>query len=260
MSIFVAELLPDGIVFAADKNLTLTFVDPAGAQLGGVQEIGSKVLRWPHAKGLLGYVGLADVGSQSMHDWLYDFIGDHIGFTDPAPVAADLRNRLQSEIGHADRAIVQFGAYAMRQGCIIPEYWSITNVPGLDQDGYLPPSDTFIASERLSGVHLRDEGVTSAHEVREHLRKRAEKFNPFWFHQGFDLGILNTISEAVRQALQAIQAGGLRRTPSTRAEWEQYAKFWVLTYGAYFDSFGAPGERYVGGGADVLSIPWPDKL
>ena len=168
---------------------------------------------------------------------------------------------MQSELGpNAGTTIVQFAAYALRDGCIIPEYWSITNVPELDQDGYLPPSNTFEATERLLGVHLKDVGVCHPRGVREHLRKRAEEFNPFWFHQGFDLGIFNTISDAVRQALKAIQAGGLSQPPSSLPEWERYAKFWVLTYGAYFDSFGAPGARYVGGGADVLSIPWPDTL
>jgi hypothetical protein len=34
---------------------------------------------------------------------------------------------------------------------------------------------------------------------------------------------------------------------------------WVLMYGALFEAFGVPGERYVGGGADVLSIPWPSE-
>jgi hypothetical protein len=262
MSIFVAEMLPDGIVFAADKNLTLPFVDRTGTALGGVQELGSKVLRWPRSTGLLGYVGLAEVGNQSMYDWLYDFIGDHIGFTDPAPVAASLRDRLQLQLGpNAEATIVQFAAYAIRDGCIIPEYWSITNVPGQDDDGnYLPPSATFTASERLLGVHLKDQGVKNPNGVRNYLRMRAEGFIPFWFHQGNNLHVFNTLEEAARLALRATRTKGLHQPPSSLAEWEQYAMFWVLTYGAYFDSFGGPGERFVGGGADVLSIPWPDAL
>jgi hypothetical protein len=40
-------------------------------------------------------------------------------------------------------------------------------------------------------------------------------------------------------------------------DWERHAKMQVLTYGAYFEAFGAPGQRYVGGGADTLSMPWP---
>jgi len=31
----------------------------------------------------------------------------------------------------------------------------------------------------------------------------------------------------------------------------------ILTYGAYFEAYRGVGEQYVGGGADVVSIPWP---
>lgn len=262
MSIFVGEVYPQGIVFGADKNLTYIFRDRDGREVGSAQDLGSKVLRWPKSKGLLGFVGRATVGGQSMHDWLHDFMGDHIGFTDPADVAYDMRDRLQHELGDSSETIVQFAAYARREGCIIPEFWHITNVHGLapDGSGYLHASDKFEASERLLGVHLRDEGITSPKQVREHLGRRSEQFAPFWFHQGLELRVFNTICEATRQAFLGLQQAKLLERPSTLREWAQYVRFWVLTYGAYLDSFGGPGQRYVGGGADVHSIPWPEEL
>ena len=33
----------------------------------------------------------------------------------------------------------------------------------------------------------------------------------------------------------------------------------VLTYGAYFEAYKGPGEQYVGGGADVVSLAWPES-
>src|SRR6266446_5158035 len=99
MSILVCEVLPIGIVFAADRNVTITRFDNQGSAVSEAQDLGSKILRWPKNKGLLGYVGCATVGNQSMHDWLFDFMGDHIGFTDPEVVAKDMRDRLQKEIG-----------------------------------------------------------------------------------------------------------------------------------------------------------------
>ena len=268
MSIFVGELLPSGIVFAADKNLTLTHTDQQGRAVATVQDVGTKILCWPHSKALLGYVGCASVGTRRMDVWLYDFIGDHVDFTDSASVATDLRDRLQQQLGRtAPATIVQFATFGQRNGFVVPEYWHITNVPGIDADGeYEPPSPDFVASERLLGFHLQNVAfdlnnrpvVVGPDNIREYLRQRAEQFAPYWFHQGIGLRAFNTISEAARQAFLALHRAGDVEHPQTLDDWGRYAKMWVLIYGAYFDALGRPGERFVGGGADVLSIPWPE--
>jgi hypothetical protein len=194
-----------------------------------------------------------------MYEWLYDFIGDHVGFADPAAVAKDLRRRLQEGLGpHPEITVVQFATFTTRGGFIVPEFWHITNSPELTPEGEYIRTDRFVASERLLGVHLI--GQATPENVRQFLQDRAAAFSPFWFHQGFNLAVFNTVTEAVRRAFEALQGGGLVGPPQTLGDWERYAKLWVLTYGAYFEAFGNPGERYVGGGADVLSIPWPDDV
>ena len=257
VSILVCELLPDGIVFAADKNVTTVTFNASGERVSTVQDLGSKILRWPKHRALLGYVGAASVGGQTMYDWLYDFIGDHFDFTEPAVVANDMCTRLQKELGgtKAQQSIVEFAAFATRDGCVVPEFWHITNVHGLTETGYQPASETFIASEQLLRGHLKDQ-LTPAN-IRDFLYKRAMAFDPFWFHQGFDLSVFNTVTEAARQAFVALQQCGKLPHPQTLADWERHARMRVLTYGAYFEAFGEPGQRFVGGGADVLSIPWP---
>jgi hypothetical protein len=260
MSIFVSEILPEGIVFAADKNVTISKLDAQGKVVSEVQDQGSKILRWPKRKALIGYVGCAEVGNQGMHDWLYDFIGDHIDFSDPETVANDLRGRLQREIGGhgAPASIVQFATFARREGFIVPEFWHITNIHGMTEAGYDPPSNTFKVSERLLGVHLQ--GQATPGTIRDYLKIRAQQFQPFWFHQGFGLAVFNTVTEAARQAFAVLQTSGHLTPPANLADWERHAKMWVLIYGAYFEAFGLPGQRYVGGGADTLSIPWPENV
>jgi hypothetical protein len=193
-----------------------------------------------------------------MYDWLYDFMGEYIDFAEPAVVANELRDRLQVAIGGPDAppSIIQFASFAKREGHVVPEFWHITNIHGLTPTGeYQDPADTFVASERLLGVHLQ--GHATPANVREFLQHYSKQFTPFWFHQGMGLALFNTMSEAVRQAFAALQQAGRLQAPQTLADWERYAKMWVLIYGAYFEAFGSPGQRYVGGGADVLSIPWP---
>jgi hypothetical protein len=141
MSIFVGEVLADGIVFAADKNVTISRIDDTGRVISTVQDLGSKILRWPKHKALLGYVGCAQIGSKTMHDWLYDFMGEHIAFTEPAVVAHDMRDRLQRSIGgpNAPTCIVEFATFCKREEHVVPEFWHITNIHGLTATGYQPP-------------------------------------------------------------------------------------------------------------------------
>jgi hypothetical protein len=261
MSIFVCEVLADGIVFSADKNVTITKVDGHGNCVSTVQDLSSKILRWPKRKALLGYVGCAQVGSQTTYDWLYDFIGEHIAFSEPAVVANDLRDRLQREIGgpNAPQSIVEFATFAKREGYIVPEFWHITNVSGMTATGYSPASGTFAAGEQLLGVQLKNEPIQPAN-IRDYLRNCGNQFTPVWFHQGLGLSVFNTVSEAARQAFALLQQSGQLPSPRTLNDWERHARMWVLNYGAYFEAFGAPGQKYVGGGADVLSIPWPTTL
>ena len=176
MSIFLAEIVAEGIVFAADKNITLTYADREGEPVASVQDLGAKILRWPKQKALLGYVGRAEVGGVPMHQWLYDFMGDHIGFGEPATVANDLRDRLQREIGGPGQqaSIVEFSAFARRQGHIVPEYWHVTNVHGLNGQGdYLPPAAEFTAEEQMARAI-----PVNPDTIRDVLRQAGTNFTP----------------------------------------------------------------------------------
>jgi hypothetical protein len=46
--------------------------------------------------------------------------------------------------------------------------------------------------------------------------------------------------------------------PNTLEDWARHARLSILGYGAYFAAFYEPFEQYVGGGADVVSAPWPE--
>lgn len=166
---------------------------------------------------------------------------------------------MNSVVPAPQKVSFQFATFVRREGHIIPEFWHITNIPDLAADGeYLPATETFMASERLLGVHLK--GHATPKDIRTVLRNFAEASNPFWFHQGLNLAVFNTVSTAVKQAFAVLQGAGRLPRPQNLADWERHARMWVLIYGAYFEAFGAPGQRYVGGGADVLSIPWPEDV
>ncbi len=82
----------------------------------------------------------------------------------------------------------------------------------------------------------------------------------FSFRQGFDLAAFNAIDQALRAAMLAIVHTHPLQPhpfPTSLDEWAKHLRMAVLGYGAYFGAFYEPYEQYVGGGADVVSAPWP---
>ena len=68
MSILVVEVVSEGLIFAADRNITVTMPDGATTQPEGRP----KVVPWPRQDVLLGYVGAASLNGQPVPDWLED--------------------------------------------------------------------------------------------------------------------------------------------------------------------------------------------
>ena len=73
MSILLVEVVPEGILFVADRNVT-AFQTVGGRIESRGQSQRRKVLRWPDRTAIVGYVGEAEIGGVPTDDWLYDFI------------------------------------------------------------------------------------------------------------------------------------------------------------------------------------------
>jgi len=98
-------------------------------------------------------------------------------------------------------------------------------------------------------------------QIRAEVEQRAQAWQPFWFHQGHDLGTFNTFDGVLRDGMRAIvQTHPDQRHPfpdslfflDSLREWSKHLKMAILTYGAYFGAFYEPFQQYVGGGADVV--------
>ncbi len=99
MSILVVHLVPEGLLFAADRNITAT------ATGGGVTYIGQtqrpKVLKWPNHDTIIGYVGAGAIAGVPTDQWLYAFIGRHLTFPDFATLATELAADLNAALAPA---------------------------------------------------------------------------------------------------------------------------------------------------------------
>lgn len=254
MSTLIAYVLGKGVIFAADKNITVSIGGTPSHQIPG-----RKVLRWPNGDALVGYVGAASVASgQDIDLWLQDFIDRNPTVSSPSAVAHALSSDLQAAMNPAapKRLIVQFAAFEKRNGVTVPEYWHIANVPGMDlkTGHYHSPTAIFGCSEELLG-HWAS-GIAPA-QLRTVLQAKADAYDPQWFHHSFELGIFNWLEAGAKAAFKSLQNQGLISKPIDLADWEKHATFWVLQFASYIAAFYPSGQQYVGGGVDVLSIPWP---
>jgi hypothetical protein len=102
-------------------------------------------------------------------------------------------------------------------------------------------------------------GMTG-NQIRADPRVQGQAGELFSFRQGYDLAAFNTIDAALRAAMSAIiqhHPLQVHPVPTTLDEWSKHLRMAVLGYSAYFGAFYASFEQYVGGGADVVAVPWP---
>lgn len=269
MSILVVQALYEGIIFGADRNITSTAIRPAQdgrvVQMVFGQSQRRKVLRWPNNRALIGYVGVAMIGGIPTDEWLYNFIGRNFEFSNFRDLAYRLRDEVQAQRiidegdAEAEGLVIHLAGFEEREGIQVPVIWFITNCHRLDPViGYTDIKKDFGVSEELwRPIYIQD---STPQTIRNYLGRRAREYNPFWFHQGFDLGIFNTLDYFLRQSFRLlIENRSLNLSfPITIEEWSKHLSMSILTYGAYFQSFYGPSEQYVGGGVDIVSLPWPD--
>lgn len=270
MSILVVQVLPQGIMLAADRNITQrrVSVDARGRSVTVIfgQSQRPKVLRWPNRKALIGYVGVAKIGGGPADEWLYEYIGEHLDFSSFEMLARDLTDAVQRQRAldegneEPEHLILHLAGFEERDAYQVPVVWYIRNHHGhgaRDSAGeyYTDIRKEFQCTEEFWQYFPN----ITPDQIRDHLDQLALKNQPFWFHQGYDLGTFNALDAFLRGAFTLLyQTHPDHSFPKTIREWEQHLRMAVLTYGAYFQAFKGPGEQYVGGGVDAVSLEWPE--
>lgn len=270
MSILSVAVTSHGIVFAADRNVThLSRHEGKGGQVVEVhgQTQRPKILRWPHRKALVGYVGAASIAGIPTDDWLYDFIGDNASFSGLETLSKELRAKVETQrrVDEGDHPpeglIIHVAGFEELGGIQVPQVWYIRNPHSMANGEYTDIRKEFLVSEEfLPNMQKVVPGIRER-EIRTKLTELEARFTPFWFHQGLDLLTFNTLDSVLTQTFGALSRipGSKHQLPQRLDDWERYARMAVLTHGAFFQVFKGPGEQMVGGGVDSLSIAWPGR-
>ncbi len=255
MTILVVQLVPEGLLFGADRNVTTTVQQ--GAIIASRQALRPKVLKWPNRAVVVGYVGRGKVAGKYTDDWLENFIGHNLD-TDLSlqQLAENLKSDLESDLGGqvgAQAMILHLGGFVEDAGQWKPQVWYIRNMRAMDAFGYEDIAAEFDVSEEIDHYFSGKTG----NEIRAQVDQMAHAWQPFWFHQGYDLGTFNTLDQALRAGMRAIvetHPAQRHPFPDSLQEWSKHLKMAILAYDAYFGAFCEP---YVGGGADVVWAKWP---
>ena len=164
-----------------------------------------KVLKWPNREVVVGYVGRAQIGDLYADEWLYDFIGRHLD-TDLGKLGHELKAKLEFDLRGevADEPmVVHLGGFAEDRGQWKPQVWFVRNMRGLDDQGWpINMADEFDASEEIDQPTYFQGQMGD--EIRTKVEAMAKAWNPFWFHQGYDLGTFNMLDHVLRAAMRAV--------------------------------------------------------
>jgi hypothetical protein len=254
VSILLVQLVPEGLLFGADRNVTTTVQQ--GAVIASGQAPRPKVLKWPNRQIVVGYVGRAEVAGEHTDEWLYDFIGRNLD-TDLRQLAHELKSKLEFDLRgqiDAEPMILHLGGFVEDAGQWKPQVWYIRNSTATA--GYQNIAAEFDVSEEIRVYFAGKTG----NEIQAQVEQLVQAWRPFWFHQGYDLDTFNMLEQVLRAGMRAIiqnHPAHRHRFPDSLQEWSKHLRMAILAYGAYFGAFYEPFEQYVGGGADVVWAAWP---
>jgi len=261
MSIMVMEILPVGIIFAADRNVT--GYDNYGNTIQDKKI--EKVLKWPNRKAVIGFVGAANINNMYMDEWLKLFIKEYEDFNSFEVLAKELCCRIEKQrrIDEGSNSpvplIIHLGGFERRNGFEVPVIWFIRNVYGMGKFDYRDFRKEFQYSEEFWNMFPKAYGEVFPEEIRKILSVLAKKFQPYWFHHGIDLATFNVMQDMLKSTFKLLCENlPNHEFPRDLSDWEKYLKMQVLMYGAYFEAFFPENKHFVGGGVDIASIPWPE--
>jgi hypothetical protein len=265
VSVLLSAYYPEGIVFAADKNATITFVV---SDKKHVEPTATKVLAWPSRKAVVGFVGLGRLSGLTMDEWMRIFIAETRDFDAIDELVHKLRDRVQEDFDKQYPAptnvsdkhlVVHLGGFAAQSGIQTPVMYHIWNHGNIDpQTGYPPAEREFQISEDIERDFREQTGSGNYPQgVKDWLSNKISHAEFQWYNNGANLAAFNTFKGVLWQSLRVLQNAGFAPSSVGLSQGVVFCKMAVEVFGSFFTHYFPPEERAVGGGVDAAYIPWP---
>lgn len=259
MSVNVIQILPQGMIFAADRNIT--DLDPITDEPIGQRE-GKKIAK-VRERFLVGYVGASKLGGLDSLDYLIDLVESHEPGKSLEEVAQAVRDGVEEQRKADDEGrdqgpraqIISLAGFIERAAEIVPEVYYISNAWTLDRGEYKQITENFGCSDE---VRIKfDNAQISASMLKECLNTMSESNQPFGFQHSVGLEDFVVVDQLVKVSMNVLAQRNNLPHPANLEQWTSQARLSVLVYAAFWQRFYPPNQQAVGGGADVVSLPWP---
>jgi hypothetical protein len=257
VTLLIANVVPQGLIFAADRNLSVNGIKVA--EETKVVKVGDVVA---------GYAGRARVGGIPMYEWLRDFLRRRTGaaLTDLGPALAAELELAMSAVPRGHRGtIVHIGGFERgSDGRPLPVIWYVRDAE-IQGDGSVAFLPKFEARDELkvAGSEPPHFGRATGEDIRRKLNESGSPLPWAGFRQGWDLSVFQVLDQLnwifSAELIRGIAREQTHTAPSTLDEWERFVRFSILVYAAYFEAFYPDGHRPVGGGVDVVTVAWPES-
>lgn len=264
-----------GIVFAADSAITITeegrtkrYGAPGARVLSRQEKL--LVLDPVGVNGaLVGYFGLAAVGTTPMDVWLREkFASPWQGSKTAAGVGDYLRDELMRSVPRVHRESnasgFHIGTFERRNGVDVPVMQYVSNIRHFDPaTGEYSDFKDYRSEEHFPSHPdpASDFSQYPLSRLQKELRslEKGQDF-PHWFRNG-DLNFAGTPWEGLRQVVRAIRQNLAKRglaSPDSIEDWEKLAKLIVATAG---DLYGIMGTKVnsplIEGPYKTARVEWP---
>lgn len=258
MSVNLIQILPQGIIFAADRNVSDR--EPVSGVVQGQNE--SSKIALVDNRFLVSYVGAARLGGIDSLEYLVDLIESHRVGKGLDQIAKAINEEVQQQriIDDENREdgpreqIISFAGFKQREGTMVPEVYYISNCWTLEKGEYKQVTGEFGCSDE---VRIKSqEAKIPASMLRECLRSMAERNNPFGFQHSVGLEDFVIVDRFIKTSMDVLAKRNHFVHPESLDQWTSQARMSVLVYSAFFQRFYPLNQQLVGGGVDVLTLPW----
>lgn len=257
MSVIVIQVLPFGIIFAADRNVTefdTTTMKPIK------QFESTKVKKTQSGRHLVGYVGAARIAGRDSLEYLIDFVESKETGNDLDQLAKLVHDEVEAQHAKDDQGgepselIVSIAGIKKREDIPVPEVYYISNCWSLIKGSYRDIRKEFGCSDEVRVKS--EEARVKPSNLKAWLSAMSTTNQPFGFQHAIGLQNFVIIDNMLKVTLQALATQNNLPNPTNLQQWQSQARMSVLTYGAFFERFYGTNEQYVGGGVDVISLDW----
>jgi hypothetical protein len=270
MSILLSLYFPEGIVFAADKNVTRLYRTPGGIEPDVEVAAATKVIPWAGRRAVVGYCGLGHLGDLTLEEWMRQFAAKTRDFEDLTSLAVQMRQEIQRDFDRdypegtdisKEGLIVHLGGFRYESGIAVPAMYLISNT-GLDREnaGYHDAERRFGGpSDELPKLAAQGD-IKGLSDYKPWLEKIYRGGDLVWFNNGLLYPAFNVFKSHLWSALNMIRKSPIIPLPDTPSFEDRvaYCKMAIELYDSFFRHHFPPRYRSVGGGADVEGVPWPE--